>query len=386
MKVVIACDSYKGCMSSREVANRIEQGIHQAKADVETISYVIADGGEGTVEAFDQTCGGVKQQVHTTDAYGKKIVSEYTLIEDGTTAVIEVANIIGLNMHEREKRMPFFGSSFGVGTVILDAVNKGCKKIIIGLGGSATNDGGMGLLQCLGCRFYDHEHKYLSPQAMNLEKIRYIDFHRLNKLEGIELIAACDVKNHLLGQQGATFVFGKQKGFYPNQLKKIDAGMENYRNHILRYTQIDINQFEGGGAAGGIGAVLIGILNARMTPGIELLLSYSDMEDMVKDCDLVITGEGQSDRQTMFGKVPVGILNLANRYQKPTICISGALGIGYMDLFELGFIGIYSISDRAMTFQQALENAPEKLSAATYSIMKTILYFIERKLDNKNQV
>lgn len=377
MKVVIACDSYKGCMCSREVANRIEEGIHMVRGDIETISYVIADGGEGTVDAFDQTCGGVKQRVATTDAYGKKIQSEYTLIEDGQTAVIEVANIIGLNMHEREKRMPFFGSSFGVGTVILDAAARGCKKIIIGLGGSATNDGGMGLLQSLGCRFYDSEHKYLSPQAMNLDKIRYIDFHRLNKLEGIELIAACDVKNHLLGPEGATFVFGKQKGFFPNQLKKIDAAMENYRNQIQRYTKVDIDSFEGGGAAGGIGAVLIGILNAKMTPGIELLLSYSDMEEMVKDCDLVITGEGQSDKQTMFGKVPVGILKVANRYQKPTICISGALGLGYMDLFDLGFVGIYSISDRAMTFQQALENAPEKLTAATYSIMKTIAYFME---------
>lgn len=361
MKVVIACDSYKGCMSSREVADHIEEGIHMVKGDVETISYVIADGGEGTVEAFHQTCQGVKQQVGASDAYGRKIQTEYTIIENGNTAVIEVANIIGLNMHEREKRMPFFGSSFGVGTVMLDAVEKGCKKIIIGLGGSATNDGGMGLLQSLGCRFYDSEHKYLSPQAINLDKVRYIDFHRMNYLEGVELIAACDVKNHLLGEEGATFVFGKQKGFFPNQLKKVDAGMENFRNQIKRYKQIDINEFEGGGAAGGIGAVLIGILQAKMIPGIELLLSYSDMEDMVKECDLVITGEGQSDRQTMFGKVPVGILNVANRYQKPTICISGALGIGYMDLFDLGFVGIYSISDRAMTFQQALENAPESL-------------------------
>lgn len=375
MKIVIACDSYKGCMSSREVASRIEEGIHQVRQDIETVSYVIADGGEGSVEAFHETCAGRKQSVQTSDAYGKRLMSEYTIIENGNTAVIEVANIIGLNMHEREKRMPFFASSFGVGTVMLDAVDRGCKKIIIGLGGSATNDGGMGLLQSLGCRFYDKEHKYLSPQAINLEKVRYIDFHRLNKLEGVELIAACDVKNYLLGEEGATFVFGKQKGFYPNQLKKVDAGMENYRNQIQRYTQIDINSFEGGGAAGGIGAVLIGILNAKMMPGIELLLSFSDMEEMVKDCDLVITGEGQSDRQTMFGKVPVGILNVANRYQKPTICISGALGLGYMDLYELGFIGIYSISDRAMTFQQALDNAPEKLTAATYAIMKTILHF-----------
>ncbi|MEG0526092.1 glycerate kinase family protein [Amedibacillus sp. YH-ame10] len=375
MKVIIACDSYKGCMTSKDVAMQIEDGIHEVDPTIETLSYVIADGGEGTVEAFYETMHGVKQPVNTTDAYGKKIKSEYTIIEDGQTAVIEVANIIGLNMYEREKRTPFFASSYGVGTVLLDAVEKGCKKIIIGLGGSATNDGGMGLLQSLGARFYDMNHKYLSPQAINLEKIRYIDFHRLNDLKDIELIAACDVKNHLLGEEGATYIFGKQKGFFPNQLKKIDQGMENYRFQIQRYTNIDINSFEGGGAAGGIGAVLIGLLHATMHPGIELLLSYSDMEEQIKDCDLLITGEGQSDQQTMFGKVPVGILNMAKKHEKPCVCISGALGIGYQNLYDLGFIGIYSIADRAMTFQQALANAPEKLKNATYAIMKTILYY-----------
>ena len=155
MKVVIACDSYKGCMTSSKVAQHIEKGIHKVNPRIETISYVIGDGGEGTVDAFHETCGGVKQKVKASDAYGKPIETEYTLIDGGQTAVIEVANIIGLSMHPREKRAPFYGSSYGVGSVLLDAVNKGCKKIIIGLGGSATNDGGMGFLQSLGARFYD---------------------------------------------------------------------------------------------------------------------------------------------------------------------------------------------------------------------------------------
>lgn len=376
MKVIVACDSFKGCMKSEEVAQHVEHGIHRVDPSIEVKKYVIGDGGEGTVDAFAKTCGGEIVSVNTTDAYGKKITSYYTVIDQGTTAVLEVANIIGLNMHPREKRAPFFGSSFGVGTVILDAYKRGCKKIIIGLGGSATNDGGMGLLQALGCRFYDSHHQYLSPQAMNLEKIHYIDFNRLQKMEDIELIAACDVKNHLLGEEGATFVFGKQKGFFPNQIKKVDMGMENYRNHIQRYLNIDINEFEGGGAAGGIGAVLIGILQAKMIPGIELLFEYSDIKEEVQGCDLVITGEGQSDRQTMFGKVPVGVLNIAKPYDKPVLCISGALGIGYQDLYDLGFTGIFSISDRAMTFQQALDQADVKLEAAVYAIMKTVCRFM----------
>lgn len=379
MKVVVACDSFKGCMTSKEVAQHVENAIKQVDETVSVVKYVIGDGGEGTVDAFCETCHGELVDVAASDAYGKKITTYYSLIDHGNTAVIEVANIIGLSMHEREKRAPFFGSSFGVGTVMLDAYRRGCKKIIIGLGGSATNDGGMGLLQALGARFYDRNHKYLSPQAMNLEKVHYIDFNRLEKMEGVELIAACDVKNHLLGEEGATFVFGKQKGFFPNQLKKIDQGMENYRNHIERYTKVDINSFAGGGAAGGIGAVLIGILHATMISGIELLFTYSDIGKDIADCDLVITGEGQSDRQTMFGKVPVGVLNLAKKYEKPVICVSGALGIGYQELYDLGFVGIYSISDRAMTFQQALEQAHLKLEATVYSIMRTICYFMNHK-------
>lgn len=373
MKVVVACDSFKGCLKSEEVAYHVEQGLHRFDPAIDVIPYAIADGGEGSAEAFAKTCHGVMVTTGASDAYGRKIMTEYALIDNGQTAVIEVASIIGLSMTPKERRTPFFGSSFGVGTVILDAVSRGCKKIILALGGSATNDGGMGLLQALGCRFYDSRHKYLSPQAVNLDKIKYIDFNRLNRLEGIELIAACDVKNHLLGENGATYVFGKQKGFYPNQIKQVDDGMRNYRDQIQRYLNIDIDSFEGGGAAGGIGSVIIGILQAKMIPGIELLLRYCDIEQAIQDCDLVITGEGQSDRQTMFGKVPVGILQIANRYQKPTLCISGALGLGYQELYDLGFVGIFSIADRAMSFQQALEQAGEKMEAAVYTIIKTIV-------------
>lgn len=375
MKVVVACDSFKGCMTSREVAEHVESACKRVDPQIDVQKYVIGDGGEGTVDAFMETCHGERVEVMTTDAYGKKIKTYYTKIDHGQTAVIEVANIIGLSMCEREKRAPFFGSSFGVGTVLLDAYRSGCKKIILGLGGSGTNDGGMGVLQALGTRFYDRNHKYVSPQAMNLEKVHYIDFNRLEKMEGVELIAACDVKNYLLGEEGATYVFGKQKGFFPNQIKKVDAGMENYRNHIQRYLKIDINSYEGGGAAGGIGAVLIGILHAKMVPGIELLFQYSDIREEIASADLVITGEGQSDRQTMFGKVPVGVLKVANEFDKPVVCISGALGIGYQELYELGFVGIFSIADRAMTFQQALEQADNKLEAAVYAIMRTICHF-----------
>lgn len=338
--------------------------------DVQT--YSIADGGEGSVMAFYLTCGGELVEAQCTDAYGKRITAQYALLDHGQTAVIEVANIIGLNMVERSHRMPLYASSYGVGTVLKDAVHRGCKKIILGLGGSATNDGGMGLLQALGVLYYDSNHQYLSPQAISLEKVRYIDFNRFHGLGDVELIAACDVKNKLLGEEGATFVFGKQKGLFPTQLKRIDHGMENFRNQIQRYKKIDLNEFEGGGAAGGIGAVLIGVLHAKMVPGIDLLLSYSNIEEHVKDCDVVITGEGQSDAQTAFGKVPMGILKVAKKYNKPCIILSGALGHGYQKLYDEGFDGIFSIADCAMSFPQALAQAPQKLTAAAYSLIRTI--------------
>lgn len=228
-------------------------------------------------------------------------------------------------------------------------------------------------MQSLGARFYDEHHQYLSPQAVNLEKVRYIDFNRLNLLEDIELTVACDVKNHLLGKAGATYTFGKQKGLYPAQLERVDQGMRNFRDQVKRYRHIDLDAFEGGGAAGGIGAVLIGLLGARMVPGIELLLSYSTLEKEIADCDLVITGEGQSDAQTLMGKVPAGIAARAAAANCPIICVSGALGIGYEKLYELGFIGVYSIADRAMSFLQALEQAPAKLQAFIYSLIRTIV-------------
>lgn len=377
MKVVVAADSFKGCMTSSQVGEYVKEGIHQYDESIDVQTFSIADGGEGTVMAFYETCGGELVEAPCSDAYGKRIHAQYALLDNGQTAVIEVANIIGLSMVERSRRMPLFASSYGVGMVIKDALNRGCKRIIIGLGGSATNDGGMGLLQALGVLYYDSDHQYLSPQAVSLEKVRYIDFNRFHGLGDVELIAACDVKNKLLGENGATFVFGKQKGLYPTQLKRVDAGMENYRNQIQRYKQVDLNEFEGGGAAGGIGSVLIGLLNAKMIPGIELLLSYSKMEEEVKDCTFVITGEGQSDAQTAYGKVPMGILKMAQKYNKPCIILSGALGKGYEVLYEEGFAGIYSIADCAMSFPQALAMAPEKLKAGAYSLIRTIDTFYQ---------
>lgn len=374
MKVVVACDSFKGCLSSAEVGEHIKKGILKENQNHEVSTFQIADGGEGTVAAFCAAGNGEMFSFETKDAYMKPHICEYALIDQGNTAVMEVANIIGLNQYPREKRSPMYATSYGVGLVLKHLLTLGCKKIIIALGGSCTNDGGMGMLMALGARFYDREHKRLLGQAQNLDKIHYLDVRRLPNMKEVELIAACDVKNYLLGEKGATYVFGKQKGLFPNQLERIEKGMVNYCYHMKRVTKINMNLFEGGGAAGGIGAALQALLHAKMCPGIELLLEYSHLKEAIETCDFVITGEGQSDAQTQYGKVPVGILKVAKQYQKPCIIISGALGIGYMDLYKLGFAGIFSVADRAMTFQQALAQAADKVEATSYSIMHLLTH------------
>lgn len=373
MKIVVACDSYKGCLSSLEVAKHIQNGIQKACADAEVFQYAIGDGGEGSVEAFFHACQGEMVEGASVDAYFKRIKVQYCMCQQ--TAFIEAASVIGLTMTPKEKRAPMIASSYGIGLILLDAMAKGAKKIILGLGGTCTNDGGLGMLQALGVKFFDKNHNILNAQAISIEKVEEVDFSMMKSFAGIELIAACDVSNYLLGEKGATYVFGKQKGLYPNQQKRMEAGMQNYRDCILKTTGIDLNSFAGGGAAGGIGAVAIGLLNARMQPGIDLILSYSDFEEKLQECDLVITGEGQTDRQTIFGKVPMGILNKAKKYDKPVIILSGALGLEYQKLYDEGFIGIYSIADRAMSFQQALEQADVKLENASYSLMRTIAHF-----------
>lgn len=373
MKIVVACDSFKGCLSSKDVNEKIKDGILKDNIKHEVLTYSIGDGGEGTVDAFYDTIGGERISIDTVDGYFQKVKAVYLLKDE--LAIMEVSSCLGLSMYPREKRFPMYASSYGVGILIKDAILRGCKKIIIGLGGSCTNDGGLGLLQALGVKFYDNESNLLNGKAISLEKVFTIDNSQIIDTSNIEITVACDVKNHLLGEHGATMVFGKQKGLFPNQMKRMEAAMQNYANRSYKCLKIDLNKYEGGGSAGGIGAALQGYLNATMRNGVDLLCSYSTLEEQIQTCDLVISGEGQSDRQTKYGKVPVAILNIANKYDKPTIIISGALGLDYSTLYELGFAGIYSISDRAMSFQQALDNASPKLEACAYAIIHTIERF-----------
>lgn len=377
MKIVVAMDSFKGCMSSNQANETVKHAIQAISKHHEVSCFTMGDGGEGSVDAFVSACNGVYVHVQARDAYFQNIDASYGLIDQGKTAVIEVASVIGLNMRERSERKPLYTTSYGVGQLMLDAKGRGVKKIILALGGSSTNDGGMGMLTALGAKFYNDKREYLKSSAKSLGQVARIDLRKFDALEGIEVIAACDVKNTLVGEHGATYTFGKQKGLFPNQIKKIDRDMTSYANvwHKLGY---DISSFEGSGAAGGIGGALA-LVHAHFESGFQLLRTYTTIDEQIQEADLVITGEGQSDYQTMFGKVPAGVVGVANEYNKPCICVSGALGKDYETLYELGFIGIYSTSDRAMSFASALAQAKEKLYSCVYSIIKTIDYWEARK-------
>lgn len=334
--------------------------------------FPVADGGEGTTEVFSKILDAKMHEANTVDAYGKEIVAKFAYSEDKRIAIIDVASCIGLNMVPKEKRNPYLASSRGVGILLRHVCRLKPQTIIIGLGGSSTNDGGMGLLYEFGVRFYDSQRRLLKPNVYSLPQIAFVDKRNFFWNKNIELIVACDVKNPLLGPEGATFTFGRQKGLFGNQLEQVDGWMSHYRDKLRQTFHVDINLFEGAGAAGGIGAALLGLFGAKMVPGIDLVVEYAKMEQAISKCDYVITGEGQTDYQTLYGKVPFGILQVARKYNKPVIVLSGALGRGYQQFYMDGVIGIFSSSDRSMTFSTALKTSPEKLKALAYGISRLI--------------
>ena len=370
MKIIVACDSFKGCMSSKEVEECIKKGILKANKEHEILTFPMADGGEGTAMVFRDIIQGKTIDVLTVDAYGKNVFTTYCISKDGNLAVMDVASCIGLNMTPKEKRNPMIASSRGVGIMMKDAISRGCKKMIIGLGGSATNDGGMGILSEFGVRFYNSKRELLVPSVYALQQIAFVDKRYARLPKDIEIICACDVKNHLLGKNGATYVFGKQKGIYLNQMAEVEKGMAHYSTKLKQTFHVDVNEFEGSGAAGGIGSVLLGVMKAKRFSGIDLVVEYSGLKEHLQDADLVITGEGQTDAQTLYGKLPLGIARLAQSYDVPCVCLSGALGLGYEAMYDEGMIGIFSSADRAMTFQMALQTGNEKLEALAFSLTK----------------
>ncbi|WP_213950583.1 glycerate kinase [Tepidanaerobacter syntrophicus] len=377
MKVIIAPDSFKGSLSSIQAAEAIERGIKKAalaySENVEVAKVPMADGGEGTVEAIISAVGGKIIPTKALDPLGRPIDSFFGVLPDNT-AVIEMAAASGLNFLKEEERNPLKTTSYGTGQLIKAALDMGCENIIIGIGGSATNDGGVGMAQAIGVEFLDKEGKQIGFGGGELSKIYKIDISNLDgRVKNAKFTIASDVKNPLCGPEGASAIYGPQKGATPEMIEILDKNLDHLAKIIKRDLGKDIKDLPGAGAAGGLGAALMAFLGAEFRLGIDLIIELVKLEDKMAESDIVVTGEGMTDYQTLYGKVPLGIARVAKKHNKPVICISGSLGEGYEELYYNGIEALFSIVNRPMSLEEAVKRGEGLLEKITINVFKTYL-------------
>ena len=369
MKIVIAPDSYKESLSALEVATAIEQGFREIFPDAHYVKLPVADGGEGTVEAMVAATQGGIIKVRVTGPLGENAEGFYGLSGDEQSAFIEMAAASGLEMVAPSLRNPLKTTSWGTGELIRHALDAGVKHIIIGIGGSATNDGGAGMVQALGAKLLDAEDNPIGMGGGELEKLARIDISELDtRLASCRIEVACDVTNPLTGKEGASAVFGPQKGATPEMIARLDDSLAHYAKIIARDLDIDVLNLEGGGAAGGMGAALYAFCGAELRQGIEIVTDALHLDNHVADADLVITGEGRIDSQTIHGKVPVGVAKVAKRYNKPVIGIAGSLTADVGVVHEHGIDAVFSVIYTVCTLEEALKNAEENVRMAARNI------------------
>ncbi|TYR81492.1 glycerate kinase [Priestia megaterium] len=356
MKVLIAIDSFKGSISSKEASKAISTGIKDVYPDAEIVMIPLADGGEGTVEALIEATGGQAVKKEVMGPLRERVAAVYGILGDGKTAVIEAAAACGLPLVPADKRDPSVTTTYGVGELLRDALEKGCREFVIGLGGSATNDGGVGMLQALGFRFLNDRHEEVGLGGKELKQIRKIDMSQVHPaLKECTFNVACDVQNVLYGPMGAAYVFGPQKGAAPQMVKELDEGLEHFAQIVLKELQMDIHNRSGAGAAGGLGAAFAGFLKAQLQSGIQLVLETVQMEEKMKDADFVLTGEGKLDSQTSMGKAPLGVAQLAEKHHIPVIALAGGITEETAALNKLGITSYFSIMNAPMTLEEALD-------------------------------
>ncbi|MBK7637309.1 MAG: glycerate kinase [Saprospiraceae bacterium] len=374
MKVIIAPDSFKGSLTALEVAKSIEKGIKKVDANIETVIVPMADGGEGTVQSLIDASEGVMVAAKVHDPLLRPFKSFYGIMGDGKTAVIEMAAASGLELLKNDERNALKTSTFGTGELIKHAIDRGCTEIIIGLGGSATNDGGTGMAQALGVRFRDKKGKEQNMCGAELINIHTVDMSGLDaRVKGINIIAACDVDNPLYGIKGSSNVYGRQKGASETDVQTLDKGLKHF-SEIMKFGYgFDFSDYPGAGAAGGLGYGLMCFLGATLASGIETVMRATKFTKKIAGADFVFTGEGRIDSQTAFGKTPFGVAQVAKQTNIPVIAIAGSLGNGYKELYNKGFDGIFSIIDKPMTLTDALVNAEELVENMAESIMRLIL-------------
>lgn len=355
MKVVVAVDSFKGSLSSIEAGEIIKEGILEELSDAEVIVRPLADGGEGTVEALTIGLDGEFIDLDVTGPLGESIKARYGVV--GDTAIMEMAESSGLTLVEKDKRNPLYTTTYGLGDMIIDALDKGYRNFIIGIGGSATNDIGLGMLSRLGFKFLDRDGKEVGIYGKDLKNISDIDDINVDKrLIESKFQIACDVDNPLFGDNGAANIYGPQKGASKEDIKRLDIWAENFSNIVRRKYNKSYENIAGVGAAGGLGYAFKTFLNSELLSGIDIIGEFLNLEDYIKDADLAITGEGEMDYQTVMGKAPSGVAKIAKKYNVPVIGIAGSLGKDVEKINEKGIDAYFSITPKPVTLDKAMES------------------------------
>ncbi|EWH20743.1 glycerate kinase [Bacillus haynesii] len=369
MKIVIAPDSFKESMTSLEAARSIEKGFKAVLSDAEYVNIPVADGGEGTVQALVDATGGDIVYQTVTGPLGKPVKAAYGLLGDGKTAVIEMAEASGLHLVPPGQRNPLLTTTRGTGELILDAAEKGVSTIIIGLGGSATNDGGAGMAAALGAKFLNRDGEEIENGGGALAEIAKIDVSGLNpKLKHIQFEAACDVDNPLTGPRGASAVFGPQKGANSEMTALLDQNLKHYAAAVKAELGCEIDSIPGAGAAGGLGAGLCAFLNAELKSGVDIVLDTLSFSERIKGADLVITGEGKIDGQTVSGKTPAGVAKRARSENIPVIAFAGSLGEGCELVYDIGISALFSIVPGISSLENALADGSSNLTRCARNV------------------
>lgn len=373
MKLVIAPDSWKESLTALEVATAIEDGFREVWPDAEYVKIPVADGGEGTVDAMVAATSGERVEVEVTGPLGTRIPSFYGISGDKQSAFIEMAAASGLELVPASARNPLNTTSWGTGELIRHALDAGVNHIIIGIGGSATNDGGAGMVQALGAKLLNDRAQPLGYGGGELATLAQIDLSELDaRLAECRIEVACDVSNPLTGPEGATAVFGPQKGATAEMVTALDDALGHYAKIIARDLDIDVLSLAGGGAAGGMGAALYAFCGATLRQGIEIVTDALRLDEQVADADIVITGEGRIDSQTIHGKVPVGVAKVAKRYNKPVIGIAGSLTADVGVVHEHGLDAVFSVIYTICTLDEALRNAHENVRMTARNVAATL--------------
>ncbi|GAB3062530.1 glycerate kinase family protein [Virgibacillus ainsalahensis] len=375
MKIIIAPDSFKGSLTAVEAAESINQGVKNCYPDAETILLPVGDGGEGTMETLVAATNGSTKTVSVTGPLGDPVEAAYGILGEGETCVIEIASASGLDLIPKGKLAPLHATTFGSGELIRQALDDGFTSFIIGLGGSATNDGGAGMLQALGVHLLDEKGNEIGYGGGELGEINSIDSRKIDeRISKSNFLIASDVENPLTGPNGASAVFGPQKGATPEDVVLLDQHLTHFADKVSKVTGMKLYDMPGAGAAGGIGGAFQAFFPGEMKRGIDVVLDFIQLDEKLKDADLVITGEGQVDSQTASGKTPLGVAQAAKKHGVPTIIIAGSVGEGIEVLYDFGVVSVNSMINRPMSLQEAIENAGELMELSTEQIVRSFFY------------